>query len=125
MYNYREDLQNDIRNYIQENIENKYLCFAEFKDMDSLFEHLNDELWIEDSVTGNGSGSYTFDAEEAGHNLAGNFDLLKEAFDEFGGFDVLEKGEEACDVTIRCYLLGECLSEVLEEYKEEFEEAHK
>ena len=44
-------------------------------------------------------------------------DLLAEAFKEFGedGLDILKKGAEACDVTIRCYLLSECLSEVVDE----------
>lgn len=30
----------------------------------------------------------------------------------------LEKGAEACDVTIRCYLLGQAISEVLDEVEE-------
>lgn len=34
----------------------------------------------------------------------------------------LEKGAEACDVTIRCYLLGQAISEVLDEVEKEKEE---
>lgn len=34
----------------------------------------------------------------------------------------LEKGAEACDVTIRCYLLGQAISEVLDEIETEEEE---
>lgn len=77
---------------------------------------LHDDLWIDDSVTGNASGSYycnTWKAEEA---IAHNLDLLAEALEEFGCSDVsvLEKGAEYCDVTIRCYLLGEVIGEILE-----------
>lgn len=85
-------------------------------------------MWTEDSVTGNASGSYycnTWEAEEA---LAHNWDLLTEALEEFGMADVisiLEKGAEWCDVTIRCYLLGQAISEAIEEIEDDFEEAHK
>ena len=63
---------------------------------------------VADSVTGNASGSYTFHAWQAEENICHNFDLLSEAIEEFGGkCDVLKDGAEACDVTIRCYLLSE------------------
>ena len=40
----------------------------------------------------------------------------KEALKEFGcGIEYLEKGAEACDVTIRCYLLSGAISEVIDE----------
>ena len=45
-------------------------------------------------------------------------DLLKEAYDCFGDVADLES-PEACDVTIRCYLLGECLEEAYEELESE------
>lgn len=119
-YDYREAVKNDIRNYIDENID-----FRDFEDLDELGEQLNDDLFVEDSVTGNASGSYTFNNYEAEENLCHNLDLLGEALEEFGcGPDYLiEQGAEACDVTIRCYLLGGCISEVMEEIEEEFEEA--
>ena len=42
-------------------------------------------------------------------------DLLKEALEEFGcDIGYLEKGAEACDVTIRCYLLSSAISEVID-----------
>jgi hypothetical protein len=49
--------------------------------------------------------------------------LLRDALYEFGCDDVnpIDKGEEWCDVTIRCYLLGECLAEVLDDLEEEIE----
>ena len=85
---------------------------------------MNDELWACDRVTGNASGSYycsTWRAEEA---ISHNWDLLADALAEFGqdGVDVLRQGAEAMDVTIRCYILGQAISEALDELSEELEE---
>ena len=68
-------------------------------------------------MTGNGSGSYTFNTYEAEENLVGNWDLLLEALENFGQADInpIEKGAEWCDVTIRCYLLPSAIDDVLEE----------
>ena len=122
MYDYREAVKNDVIEYIRENID-----FSEFDTLDELEEKLNDDLWTVDSVTGNGSGSYTFNSYQAEENICHNLDLLGEALTEFGsGADYLMKnGAEACDVTIRCYLLGECIAAALEELEDEFEEAHE
>ena len=45
-----------------------------------------------------------------------------DAIDNFGGDyeDVLRKGEEGCDVTIRCYYLAGAISDVLDELEEEY-----
>ena len=120
-YNYREAVKSDILDYINNNIN-----FKDFNDLDELEEHLNDTLWVEDSVTGNGSGSYYCNAYAAEEAICHNLDLLGEALDEFGGScDILKDGAEAADVTIRCYLLGECIAEALEEIKDDFEKAHE
>ena len=43
---------------------------------------------------------------------------------EFGcEVDLLEKGAEWADVTIRCYLLGQAIGEVLDDMEEELEKA--
>ena len=113
MYNYLENVKEDVRMYIDENIDLKEYTQEELE------EYLNETLFVEDSVTGNASGSYTFNAYEAEENLCHNMELLQEALEEFGcGTEYLEKGAEACDVTIRCYLLGRAIAEVLEEYSE-------
>lgn len=82
---------------------------------DEMIEELNDLLWAEDSVTGNASGSYTFNAYQAEEYLCHNLDLLIEACDEFGQdiSDAIKRGAEFCDVTIRCYLLGQVLNNVV------------
>lgn len=119
-YNYLEAVISDVLDYIKEEIN-----LDEWKgNREGLEKKLNDELWTVDSVTGNASGSYTFNTWEAEENLAHNWDLLAEALDEFGqdGTDVLRQGAEAMDVTIRCYLLGQAIAEALDELEEELAE---
>lgn len=118
-YNYMEAMTEDIKEYIKNEI-----TLSDYSDRDELEEHLNDTLWTEDSVTGNASGSYTFNTYKAEEYICHNLDLLSEAIQEFGyAENVLEKGAEWCDVTIRCYLLGQAIAEVLDDMEEELEEA--
>jgi hypothetical protein len=111
----------DIRQYM----EDENLVYTDREDLE---EQLNDLLWTADSVTGNASGSYTFNREEAKEHVLDNIDLLKDAYDEFGqreqfAEDFFNENWERMDVTIRCFLLGQVLYEVLEEdYKEPEEE---
>ena len=120
MYDYKEAILDDVREYVEEEIN-----LNEWKgNRDKLEEKLNDDLWTCDSVTGNASGSYTFNAWEAEENLCHNLDLLEKALEEFGsdkGY-LLEHGAEAADVTIWCYLLSWAISEVLDELEEELTE---
>ena len=110
-YNYREAMYDDIKEYISENID-----LADYDGREELEEYLNDTLWTEDSVTGNASGSYWFNTYKAEEAICHNWDILAEACNEFGcECDVLNKGAEWADVTIRCYLLGEVIGEVLDE----------
>lgn len=115
MYNYLETMKEDIRNYIEEN----EIDINE----DNIEETLNDDLWIEDSVTGNASGSYTFNSYKAKENLEGNEDLVREMCQEFCidsetiADKFLNEEWEYFDVSVRCYLLGQAISEVLEELR--------
>ena len=79
-------------------------------------------MFISDSVTGNASGSYTFNTWQAEENLCHNLDLLKEACEEFGSDCNILESAEGCDVTIRCYLLSSALHEVLDELEEDDED---
>lgn len=106
-YDYLKNIKEDIKTYIKEN------------DITNLDEgSLYDDMFIEDSITGNASGSYFCNAWNAEEALAHNLDLLQEACEEFGTMPQLEN-PEACDVTIRCYLLGQALHEVIEEMEEQ------
>lgn len=102
-----EAVKEDVLNYINDN---GIMVTTEYRD--EVEQYLNDTLFTCDSVTGT--------AEEY---LCHNWELLGEALTEFGcDMSYLEKGAEACDVTIRCYLLGQAISEVLDEIETEEEE---
>lgn len=70
-YDYEARMREDIKNAVEEL--RKYKGFPVCNSVDEIVEFLNDELWADDSITGNGSGSYFFnrwEAEEAiCHNL--------------------------------------------------------
>ena len=118
-YDYRREEATDIYNYIHENYSDEEI--KEFMtDREQFQEDLNEILWTEDSVTGNASGSYfmsTWKAEEA---ISHNFDLIADMEWEFGELDNKRKySAEYLDVSIRCYLLGECIGIALDEIENE------
>lgn len=107
-YDYLSAVESDVREYIENNVN-----FHDYSDLDEMKEDLNEKLFVDDSVTGNASSSYTFNAWKAEEYLCHNLDLLAEANEEFGGSsDILSDGAEMCDVTIRCYLLGQAIENV-------------
>lgn len=117
-YDYFAAVKEDVLNYINENN-----IVVTSENRDEVEQDLNDTLFTCDSVTGNASGSYTFNAWTAEEYLCHNWDLLGEALTELGcDMSYIERGAEACDVTIRCYLLGQAISEVLDEVETEEEE---
>lgn len=116
-YNYYEAVADDVREYINEEIN-----LDEWRgDREGLEQQLNDDLWISDSVTGNASGSYYCNAWKAEEALCHNLELLGEALAAFGddGTNALERGAEAADVTVRCYVLGSAIAEVLDDLENE------
>ena len=122
-YDYIREMKEDVKNYIKENADNSRY---DFNNKEKLHELLFDDLWVDDSVTGNGSGSYTFNRYQAEENISHNMDLLKDACEEFEDdpFRLLENPEVA-DVTIRCYLLSQVISEVLDELENDKNEKIK
>ena len=115
-YNYREAVTNDAKQAMFEK-----LNYWSETNRGELEEVGDDELWINDSVTGNASGSYTFSTWQAEENLCHNMDELEDACNEFGQpiGHAIERGAEYCDVTIRCYLLSQAISAALDELEEE------
>ena len=88
IYDYREAVREDVLDYIRDEVN-----LDEWRgNRDGLEEWLNDHLWTVDSVTGNGSGSYTFNTWKAEENLCHKWDLLAEALDELE--DDLQEVEE-------------------------------
>ena len=118
VYDYKEAMREDIREYLEENWEKG----KRIEDADR--DTLHDDMFIDDSVTGNGSGSYTFNSWEAEENVCHNLDILGEALDELciDGNTLRERmcGEWA-DVTIRCYLLGQIENEIFDEWNEKID----
>lgn len=121
-YDYENAVREDVLEWIREHYSNDEIT-EKLQERDEWEQELNDDLWTADSVTGNASGSYTFNAWEAEENVCHNLDLLGDALEEFGSdMDIMRSGAEACDVTIRCYLLGGAISAALDELEEEREE---
>ena len=121
-YNYLEAVTADAKQAILEN-----LNYWKFTDREELEEIANDELWVDDSVTGNGSGSYTFNREAAKEYITRSDDGMDTLRDAVCDFDCeheaftafLEDNWEYLDVTIRCYLLGQAISAAIDELEEE------
>ena len=121
-YNYLEAVTADAKQAILENMN-----YWDFSDREKLEEIAYDELWVDDSVTGNGSGSYTFNREAAKEYVTRSedgMDTLRDAVREFDceheAFTAfLEEDWEYLDVTIRCYLLSQAISAALDELEEE------
>lgn len=111
IYDYLSNEVKDVIDYLKEN----KVSFTSI-DHDAIANKLNTRLFNEDSVTGNGSGSYTFNTVKAERNLVGNWELLRAAITELDpSFNVLNRGAEACDVMVRLYLLPTAISEALKQ----------
>ena len=85
------------------------------------WDDMYDSLFVDDSVTGNGSGSYYFNTAKAEEAVSGIiFDA--DAVEEFRamGYDGIptEEGAETCDVIARCIALGLVAGELEDYYNE-------
>lgn len=90
------------------------------------FDEIYDDMFVSDSVTGNGSGSYTFSTAVARENIK---DVIFD--DEFLWYlrdfseniaDLFEQGEEAIDVSARCFALSAVSSEIEDYFDDWMEE---
>ena len=106
---YKDEILEDVLQYAKENK-------GYYDSLDSFL----DACFISDSITGNGSGSYTFNSQQAKENIE---DLLfsnelEEMFRDYGYESTpYNKGPEYIDVSIRCFLLDEVINENEEEIK--------
>ena len=120
---YFEAVKEDVKEYIRNNYSAEEIN-RDFEDKDDFIESLNDTLWIEDSVTGNGSGSYTFSRAKAKEYVFADIETVAEALKEFcveaGTISekFLHEDWEYFDVTARCYCLYSAIAEVVEEIAE-------
>ena len=125
-YNYLEAVKDDVKTWLVDNSSQ----FEEIKDnnkidgvidWDGVKDDLNETLWNEDSITGNGSGSYTFNSKKAreyildGDGLQYLEDLVEEGLLTYEsiGKDVTNYDFESLDVSIRCCLLSQAIEEVI------------
>lgn len=104
---YMDEVKSDAMDAIKENLE-----------YNDSWDEMYDSLFMDDSVTGNASGSYYFNrwkAEEAVSGIIFDSDAVEE-FKLFG-YDGIptEEGAESCDVIARCICLELAAGE-LEEY---------
>ena len=101
--------------YIRETEENAHEWIEENKDHIDRTESMVDVLWCEDSVTGNGSGSYTFSSSKAWDNVAGSNwldcllfdDEFTQELEDIGETvsELFARGPEVIDVTARVLAL--------------------
>lgn len=118
-YDYLNAVINDVKAAIEDLGEDEKKELAGL-DEDGKKEYLNDLLFDYDNVTGNASGSYTLNAWKAEENLCHNGDLIEEMAGCFGYSlnDLADLGAEGVDVAVRCYVLPQAISRVLEEEEE-------
>lgn len=127
MSDYRTEVREAIEQYLEDN--EQFINMADFDTPEDFTEWLNDTLWTEDSVTGNASGSYTFNSYEAKENVLADMDTVKEALKEFCvsaeeiGNRFLNEDWEYLDVTARCYVLGECIADYIRDNEDAISEA--
>lgn len=140
-YDYKANLKADALNYIKENFSfaDAMDCFTttnengepEFCETSDIIGNLADkfayEMFVADEVTGNASGSYTFNTWEAEENLCHNIDLMNEVAEYFEIEPTIttewKHGAEWWDVQIRCFLLNDVCYEIANDIVEEFDNA--
>lgn len=115
-YNYLEAVKADLFEVVADS---EYYLAGMNKD--DVTEWLQENAWTNDSVTGNASGSYTFNRWTAKEYVLDNLELLFNALDDFG-IEVKEVGQmfksqewEKMDCIIRLYIVGQAVYEVVEQ----------
>ena len=81
-YDYMEHMTADVIDAIRERYTPDEIRERLDDDRDDFAQELNDDLWIDDSVTGNASGSYYCNAWRAEDAIAHNWDLIADMIDE-------------------------------------------
>lgn len=118
-YDYYIEVTNDVECWLDFNDFN----LSQFENREEATEFLNDELWTEDDVTGNGPDGYASE-EECEEYVCHNLNLLFDALFEFGELeesllDILHKRHKEknlarwADCTIRCYVLNTAIESAL------------
>ena len=126
MYNYYEAIKEDIICFLEEEYTEEEIL-EKLEDLEEWEEELQDFLQDEDAITGNMSGSYTFNRWDTREYVIENLDILEEAAQEFCissdeiGDKFLSGNFEWFDVIIRVYLLPSIIGDAITELKEEMQ----
>lgn len=112
-----------IDEYVKETMRNGKEHIEESIEYHDTWESMMEDLEMSDSVTGNASGSYTFNSYEAEQNVSdiiwdeGFHEYLKDLGTDVG--EVMKQGPEAVDVYARFWALEYyCLGELEKYYRE-------
>ena len=94
-------------------------------EIEEVSSRLLEDLFDDDDITGNGSGSYFFSRAKAEDFIKDAWELVGDLIDEDEGYisaKNLQDGPEAVDVSIRCALLPDGIDLALEKKIEELNE---
>lgn len=122
---YKDQVKSDIKDYLtQEDL--WPTAEPDTSEYEEQRDAAYDRCYMADSITGNASGSYTFNTWQAEENVCHllwdeDLWLLLNGSMEVNPAD-MAKGPEYIDVSIRCALVSECLDAVLEEKLEQSDE---
>lgn len=128
MYNYKENIISDIH-LLLEGEEGEIFTLENFDgDANSLAESLYEECWDNDIITGNGGNGCYFDiTSESEKAVKDNMNILNDIARDWGEEDKIQIALEEeqwdwLDVTIRCYLLHDCVWKVVDTMVENYVE---
>lgn len=122
-YDYEHAMIRDILDYIYDN----HITIDWTDTEDNIIEDLIDMLWNEDCITGNGTQYYDTE-NRCSEYLCQNSDILYEAAQKFcidDNINILifhfenKTLAQYFDSTIRCYLLNDCVYQVIQKLKKE------
>lgn len=122
-YNYLYDTVLNIADDIANSEYTQQIISNNIDDKDTIINELNDYYFTNDSVTGNGSGSWWFWTYPAQLAVFENLDLIENLVDdgyleENSLHKYFANGFESLDVIFRCYYLSEALNIVIDTFFE-------
>lgn len=95
----------EVENLVKEAINDPH---SQYLDMDNADE-VRDEMWIDDAITGNGSGAFygsSAQAEKSARDLKFDENFQSELEGIGDDMSVFTRGSDFVDVTARCLALG-------------------
>lgn len=122
------DYYQQVKNDAIEAIDEQFDCG--YWDSDTQWDVVYDNLFVDDAVTGNGSGSYFFNAAKAREAVADAIwdDKILDALSEIGisgdriAQYLRDNDAESLDVCIRCAMLSEVYGEIEEHFSDRVSE---